>query len=301
MPGPRSSTLSDGDPRWARSAGVLGLAALLLWPGWSADGGRRGPGGSRSGSRRHGAVCSSSPRGLRGAARRDQQQLQLTIRGPRPDRATRFVGRSPRMGAGPVDDRIDQDPSPRLRGAQGTRAKPSRRVTSPTSTPAERKARLEELGLPGFRARQLSTHYFSAARRRPRPDDRPAGRAARGAGRRAAARADDAAADARGRQRHHPQDAVEALRRCAGRVGADALPRPGHDVCLQPGRLRHGVPVLRHRPGRAAAQHVHRRDRRAGGRRRPGAGARRGARRVPAASPTWCSWAWASRWPTTRP
>jgi 23S rRNA (adenine2503-C2)-methyltransferase len=28
-------------------------------------------------------------------------------------------------------------------------------------TPAERKARLEELGLPGFRARQLSTHYFS--------------------------------------------------------------------------------------------------------------------------------------------
>ncbi|MCZ4499230.1 MAG: rlmN [Marmoricola sp.] len=27
-------------------------------------------------------------------------------------------------------------------------------------TPAERKARLEELGLPGFRAKQLSTHYF---------------------------------------------------------------------------------------------------------------------------------------------
>lgn len=27
--------------------------------------------------------------------------------------------------------------------------------------PAGRKARLEELGLPGFRARQLSTHYFS--------------------------------------------------------------------------------------------------------------------------------------------
>ena len=28
-------------------------------------------------------------------------------------------------------------------------------------TPDERKARLEELGLPGFRAKQLSTHYFS--------------------------------------------------------------------------------------------------------------------------------------------
>ena len=26
---------------------------------------------------------------------------------------------------------------------------------------AERKARLEELGLPGFRAKQLSTHYFA--------------------------------------------------------------------------------------------------------------------------------------------
>ena len=34
-------------------------------------------------------------------------------------------------------------------------------------TAAERKARLEELGLPGFRAKQLSTHYFA------RPPGRP--------------------------------------------------------------------------------------------------------------------------------
>jgi 23S rRNA (adenine2503-C2)-methyltransferase len=39
------------------------------------------------------------------------------------------------------------------------RGKPPRHLAD--LTVAERKARLEELGLPGFRARQLSTHYFS--------------------------------------------------------------------------------------------------------------------------------------------
>ena len=33
-------------------------------------------------------------------------------------------------------------------------------------------------------------------------------------------------------------------------------PRPGHRLRLQPGRLRHGLPVLRHRPGRADPQPV---------------------------------------------
>ena len=114
-------------------------------------------------------------------------------------------------------------------------------------------------------------------------------------------RADDPAAHAGGRQGHHPQDAVAAVRRGAGRVGADALPRPGHDVRLLAGRLRHGLPVLRHRPGRAAAQHVHRA--RSSSRSSPARGPSPAAR-SPAAragSPTWCSWAWASRWPTTRP
>ena len=39
------------------------------------------------------------------------------------------------------------------------RGKPPRHLAD--LTPAERKARLEELGLPGFRAKQLSTHYFA--------------------------------------------------------------------------------------------------------------------------------------------
>src|SRR3954465_4501208 len=39
------------------------------------------------------------------------------------------------------------------------RGKPPRHLAD--LTPAERKARLEELGLPGFRARQLSGHYFA--------------------------------------------------------------------------------------------------------------------------------------------
>ena len=73
-------------------------------------------------------------------------------------------------------------------------------------------------------------------------------------------------------------------------------------MCVSsPGRLRHGLPVLRHRPGRPAAQHV--RPPRSSSRSSPAPG-RWPAARSPAAragSPTWCSWAWASRWPTTRP
>ena len=45
------------------------------------------------------------------------------------------------------------------KGPRGPRPKPPRHLAD--LTPAERRARLEELGLPGFRARQLSTHYFS--------------------------------------------------------------------------------------------------------------------------------------------
>ena len=200
---------------------------------------------------------------------------------------------------GAVVSESDQDPSPRLRGAQGTAAKPPRHLAD--LTPAERKARLEELGLPGFRARQLSTHYFSRLVDDPEQmTDLPAGQ-----------RAElvegllphlmTPLKTQRGRQGHHPQDALEALRRRARRVGADALPGPRHDVRLQPGRLRHGLPLLRDRPGRAAAQHVHRP--RSSSRSSPVPGRSRATRwpAGPGASPTWCSWAWASRWPTTRP
>ncbi len=45
------------------------------------------------------------------------------------------------------------------KGPRGPKPKPPRHLADLTA--AERKARLEELGLPGFRARQLSTHYFA--------------------------------------------------------------------------------------------------------------------------------------------
>jgi 23S rRNA (adenine2503-C2)-methyltransferase len=44
-------------------------------------------------------------------------------------------------------------------GPRGPKPKPPRHLADLSA--AERKTRLEELGLPGFRARQLSTHYFS--------------------------------------------------------------------------------------------------------------------------------------------
>ena len=81
------------------------------------------------------------------------------------------------------------------------------------------------------------------------------------------------------RRRHHPQDAVAGVRRRVRRVGADALPRPGHHVRVLAGRLRHGLPVLRDRPGRADQEPVGGRDRGAGVRRRQGDGDRCGARR----------------------
>ena len=67
-----------------------------------------------------------------------------------------------------------------------------------------------------------------------------------------------------------------------------------HRVRQHPGRLRHGLRVLRHRSGRVRAPALGRRDRRAGRR-----GAPRGGATSPAGCRTSCSWAWASRWPTT--
>ena len=72
------------------------------------------------------------------------------------------------------------------------------------------------------------------------------------------------------------QVALDAARRRPGRDRADALSRPGDGVRLDPGRLRHGLPVLRHRPGRLPAAPEPGRDRRAGGgrhARRPAAAA----------------------------
>ena len=82
-----------------------------------------------------------------------------------------------------------------------------------------------------------------------------------------------------------------------GRDRADAVPRPGDGVRVQPGRVRDGVRLLRHRarPGSPATstageivEQVVRAARRA----------RDGGRRVSATS---CSWGWASRSPTRPP
>ena len=151
---------------------------------------------------------------------------------------------------------MSDQPSPFPSSSTSRAAARSRRATSPTSRPTSARRWSPRLGLPGFRAKQLSTHYFSRLVDDPaQMTDLPAAEP-RAARRGAAARPDDAAAHARGRQGHHPQDAVEAVRRRARRVGADALPRPRHDVRVLAGRLRHGLPVLRDRPGRPAAQHV---------------------------------------------
>ena len=46
-------------------------------------------------------------------------------------------------------------------GVREPRSRRSRRGTSPTSRPTSAGARSRELGLPGFRAKQLSQHYFA--------------------------------------------------------------------------------------------------------------------------------------------
>ncbi len=54
-------------------------------------------------------------------------------------------------------------------------------------------------------------------------------------------------------------------RRCPGGDGPHGLPRPGHRLHIQPSGLRHGVQLLRHRPGRFRSPLIGRRDRRTGG------------------------------------
>ena len=150
---------------------------------------------------------------------------------------------------------MSETPAPRPAPGQLTfaaprRGKPPRHLADLDAGRAQGRRRARS-GRPGFRAKQLSTHYFA------RLVDDP-----------------EEMTDLPGRSRDElvgallptlltPLRTLEAdegttrktlwrlLRRRAGRVGADALPRPGHDVRLQPGRLRHGLPVLRHRPGRA--------------------------------------------------
>ena len=129
--------------------------------------------------------------------------------------------------------------------------------------------------------------------------DRPAGRRPRVAGR--AVLPPLLTRSATGlRRRHHGQDPVAAARRRSGGERADALSRPGHHVRVQPGRLRHGLPVLRHRAGGlqrnlSTAEIV---EQVMDGARKLDRGLRPG--RSGRASATWSSWGWGSRWPTTK-
>ena len=74
------------------------------------------------------------------------------------------------------------------------RKKPPRHLADLTAD--ERTDAATSLGLPGFRAKQLSTHYFARLVDDPADMTDLPGRAARRAGRRPAAAADDAAAHA---------------------------------------------------------------------------------------------------------
>ena len=165
----------------------------------------------------------------------------------------------------------------------------------------ERTALAVEQGLPGFRAKQLSTHYFDRLVDDPAEmTDLPA------------AQRDELVAAMLPRLLD-PVRTLEADRGTTrktlwrlfdGALVESVLMRYPDRVTMcvsSPGRLRDGLPVLRDRPGRAAAQHVHRRDRRPGRRRAPGRWPAARCPAVRAGSPTSCSWAWGSRWPTTRP
>ena len=132
---------------------------------------------------------------------------------------------------------------------------------------AERVEAVAALGLPPFRAKQLAHQYYGRLIADPQQmTDLPA--AVRG---QVAEALFPNAADRRPRdhlrRRRNPQDVVAGRRRHHLRVGADALPAAQHGVHLVAGRLRHGVSVLRHRPGRSDPKPVDRRDPRTGPRR----------------------------------
>ena len=149
-------------------------------------------------------------------------------------------------------------------------------------SPAERKDAVAEAGEKPFRAKQLSQHYFARYAHDPEQwTDIPAGVAGEAAG--GAVPGPDVGGPASGRPGDHPQDAVAAVRRHAGRVRADAVPGPGHHVHQLAGRVRHELPVLRDRAGGAGPEPVHRRDRAPDRGRDAGAPGRRGPRRPGAA------------------
>src|SRR3954447_16194213 len=163
------------------------------------------------------------------------------------------------------------------------RGKPPRHLADLTRE--EARAAVTELGQPAFRADQLARHFYRGVSEPAQMTDLPAavredlaqallpGLLGPRAG--AAPGPPPAGAPPAGRRRTHPQDPLAAARRRARRERPHALSGPGDGVHLEPGRLRHGLPLLRHRPGRADPQPLGRRDHRPGGRGRGGDGERR--------------------------
>jgi 23S rRNA (adenine2503-C2)-methyltransferase len=91
---------------------------------------------------------------------------------------------------------------------------------------AEREATVVELGLPKFRAKQLSTHYFTHYTSDPaHMTDLPA-----------ETRADIVAATL--------PPLLTEVRRRPRRIGSDALSEPHHALCLVAGGLRNELSVL---------------------------------------------------------
>ena len=165
--------------------------------------------------------------------------------------------------------------------------------------PADRRAAVAELGLPGYRADQLARALLRPAHRRPGRDDRPAGGRPRAAGAALLPPLVTPVLEQALRRRRHPQDALARARRHpASRVVLMGYPDRATVCVSSQAGCGMACPFCATGQGGLTAQPVHRGDRRAG---RGGRGGRprRRARRARRGCPTWSSWAWASRWPTT--
>src|SRR3712207_570051 len=140
------------------------------------------------------------------------------------------------------------------------RGKPPRHLADLTRE--EARAAVTELGQPAFRADQLARHFYRGVTDPAQMTDLPA-----------AVREELTGALLPGlltpvrtlsADGGRTRKTLWRLHDGAGRERADALPGPRHRLHLQPGRLRHGLPLLRHRPERPDPQPVGRRDHRAG-------------------------------------
>lgn len=160
---------------------------------------------------------------------------------------------------------------------------------------AGRASAVAELGLPAFRAKQLAHQYYGRLIADPRQMTRPSG------GRSRPDRRSDVPELAYRVRRHHlrcrpdSKDVVAGRRRYHVRIGADALSAAQHGLHFLAGRLRHGLPVLCHWPGRIDSQPID------GGDPRAGACRRRGVARRLRRSVVECGvhGYGGSRWPTT--